>query len=1183
MIQAKQAGSLYAEFPELKTFTQNICARHPEYGSAIPKNLDLIQSIDMNGNVTEEHYGMNLVTDIGADEIIFDPNNESYQLSLYEGASTAASVLDYAQPTYTRKINNTSSDTAYTTYPATYDSTTGIISQAEQWIQWTFDYNYDGIDTDMTVNCITYNPKTTTGGIQYVPILKITTYDVNGMEAPLIKHINEKLVITMFSIGTIHESLLIDGYDNGHYIAMNPARMARTRVGGNGYVAEVRTLSSLWDSYNTSTAGGTTYTYKTLGNMSYGQKYMNMHGEQGYWVKNNMSYIMSDPRVYMSRTEFRLGSNWSSGFSDGGVITWQNEEKLSQPEEIVCESVFTNSFQTGDMGDSFGLKRFETTTCAGIIPVTDFSISSVKGYNYTTHAWDIDIPFTDAPYAYYDNPTVMNHTNLGIETGWDNYIYIHPRAKDSTGRPGVAIAGFKKTASGATYTMYATDKYWDRSSWELISNIGNIPTALQKKKYYISVGGSNSDMGITYDQQTHSLNVGSEYAVQNAPTDFIKSGPYGFRSLVDLTNGWILAQEHLMFMNGNDVQYSYRLTGPEFYPIFTSGNNWAANNDKYYLYQNDQYVLNTDPTYNSRNTYYTNEIDPYTIRYGFGDKILVGTIMTEPRKTYPTAVRLYTITSPSTAPTYQDIQIDTNTTDRSYPGIYSASENGFFVIQDQNTHCANIINVEDGTLVKLEDVELCFAINYTDYCVYKVSGSTPTTFNVYDMSTNTVHASFTIPDAYANITYIMGWNGYFYIKSVSGTSDYVHMYNIHDGSLTLLDSASFTIPNTLITDRTTSTNTGESAYYRINQVFGLMFSPDVMVINQPRQSYNGSSDNFNPIRYIKSDSPEITHQTFKHGTYSERPIESRFESNVYDGSGGEGRLTTTLVHAVQSVSQSKLLLVDTLGIYYSSSSTSPWAVYNTNNCWASVVDFGIAVDTEEQQNACYKHYTVSNSTDWHGGLIYWNNGIIRMTDTEMTWRPLDWFLPHKVTGTTYTIQAYNNPKKLGGKEFTFFKTNRGATYQHAEPPRSTGDIQMVFKHETLGYNNGSEQGFIFMKRLQGEVYGPDACDVAVPSGTTIRIEVEPVEGFEFLVGTFKWYLKGLTLTETDSSYSFTTNWTSSVATADDKDQTNGTSITTTANANILGVIVATSSSTIPWLMPTMIKGIKITTDPHIST
>ena len=31
--------------------------------------------------------------------------------------------------------------------------------------------------------------------------------------------------------------------------------------------------------------------------------------------------------------------------------------------------------------------------------------------------------------------------------------------------------------------------------------------------------------------------------------------------------------------------------------------------------------------------------------------------------------------------------------------------------------------------------------------------------------------------------------------------------------------------------------------------------------------------------------------------------------------------------------------------------------------------------------------------------------------------PIEMFLPHKVTGTTKTIQSYNNPKKINSKKF----------------------------------------------------------------------------------------------------------------------------------------------------------------------
>ena len=130
MTAEKANGSIYDHFPGLKSFMDHMSKSHPEYRVHPRKNLYVLQSVDRDGNITDERYGMNLVTDTGMDVIRYGNTDTSvrYVFLLLEGVSSAdaASVSDYAIPTYTRMIKQTSDNFRnYTTYPMTYDSETG--------------------------------------------------------------------------------------------------------------------------------------------------------------------------------------------------------------------------------------------------------------------------------------------------------------------------------------------------------------------------------------------------------------------------------------------------------------------------------------------------------------------------------------------------------------------------------------------------------------------------------------------------------------------------------------------------------------------------------------------------------------------------------------------------------------------------------------------------------------------------------------------------------------------------------------------------------------------------------------------------------------------------------------------------------------------------------------------------
>ena len=1170
-------GSVYDEYPGLKTFVDHMVQRHPEYGGCVNKNLYVIQSIDRNGNITDEKYGVNLVTDIGTDNTVYMMDSESYmkyKFMMLEGVASAdvSTVMDYKMPEHTRDITAGPANIASfaTQYPMSYDSDTGVISQIRRMWKVTFDYNYTGITTDMTVNCILYTESSNQSGAQNTPFIKITTYDANGLPNPIIKHVDEKIVMTVFASGSFNESVLNDAYDAGQYVLMNPIYILAPHYVIPG--VNIYRGSALSGSYGMNvTSQDYNETWRNMStSTSFGLTMNNSEHYNYYW--SNPNIMLLDPRVYASKTLCTVGESSYDATYANQYVYIMNEEKLSTPESITCDTVLTDNLDSNLLSKTFGFERFNVSNCNGMIPAVDFSISSLKSYNYTTHDWDIDVPFVNEPTAYYDNPFVAMFINIGVAgAGWNNCVYMNPRAKGSTGRPAVGVTAFTGLSGGSlSRPMYATDKYWDRSSWELISNVSAIPASLQNKKYYISTGGTNSHLKPTYNQTYHRLNVGTTHTVLNVPTDFIKKGSYCIRPIFDQTNGWILGSEHLMFMNGNDVQYSYKLSGPEYMAINNSYNysapaGWEDNYDKYYLYQNSEYVLNTNPTYNRNNVYYTTRIDPIA-RYGFGNKILVATIPSDGSKIYPEKVRLYTITSSSVAPTYEDITIDTDTTNRAYPGMYSVSSNGYFVIQDTQSHCANILDISTGTITKLTNVDLCYAIEYTNYCIYRVTGSSPITFNVYDMSTNTVYASFVLDDAYSNITYICGWNNRFYIKSTSGSASYYNMYNISDGSLTNI-TAGFTIPNYFLTSSDSGLH--ETNGFLVNQLGMQMFDQDMIVIPPIYSQYINRADSY-AYYAIRSSSPLTTFELFKHGPLNERPIDNYYEQNTYSVTYGQ-HVVPSLTRAIQSVGQSKLLLIDSDCVRYSGS----LVMQSMTDYNAIVTDIGPIVDSGSPGNMAPSHFTTSDTTSWHGGLVYWNNGIIRITDDGMTWYPLEFFIQMKMTGTTYTIQSYNNPKKINSKSFTLFKTNRGPNLQHSDPIRSTGDLNMVFQHDAFGYYYSYRHGYSWAKILVGSVFGPYQVQQAVLAGTTFRIEVEPETGFEFLDGTFKWWLVSVRLDYPSSPY-----WYTNLANADTKGNTDGGSITTSYDTECIGVLITSSSADTTVLTPTMIKGIKITMNPQ---
>lgn len=1182
--------SIYDEHPKLKEFEENYKKTHP--GVDInTKNLYIVQSVNRDGVVTSEQYGLNLVTDAGFDQIIsnYSPSTETFRtaIRLLEGVpiAEAPTVLTYTIPSYTRRIQTSTKSGNNNFYAMQYNSETGVISQRlNQWV-WEFDYNVTGylpdgtsvsIDNDFTANCLyMYNPDYS----NWCPTGIISTYEADGMPAPIIKHPNEKLFITFYTAGSIHEDVINDAYDDEIYFAVNPGKLFSNIAwgyshSGNNHGSPPYVYSKwfgpVYTSYDLSS--GVTNTWADISCSETGQRHIMGNGEGYRYGRQNMTYILLDPRVAFTMVNHRWGYRYYNDWNDTSIIKCTSVERLDTPEELSTNFGYTNNNNSPQISNLFALKAFNTLYPRGILPAADFSITSIKGYNYTSKAFDIDISYINRPDAYYNNPlitTAMAIAVAGAPSG-TYYLYINQRAKQlNNGSQPVPITGISMTTSR---TVYVADKYWDFSTWSLVTDPSSIPQALQNKKYFMLKDGT-ATITPTYDQQVHELDVGSEYTVLNTPTDSIHGWYHGYKTLHNLTDNWILVQDYLLFMDptGKDVQYKYKLEGPE-YAVWAKISDavWSQDYASLYIYSNGEYVLNTNPTYSSGTTYYTTAIDPYTIRYNYGNKILVATMVTRGNDSYPAKVRIYTITSASSAPTYQDITIDTNTTDRSYTGQYTFSSNGYFVIQDEHTHCANIIKISDGTVTKLENVDNCYALEYSNKCVYFRYGSSPLTWDIYNMQTNTVEGSFVLPDEYSNVTYMCGWHEYLYLQSYVNPNYFVHIINTNDCSIRIIDGMTF---NNQFASYRRNNNSVDSRLYRLNRINNMKFHPDFMIIDcVPMNQWY--VDDVSP-KFIKYTEPEKTYWLYKYGDRNERQVDNLYENNHYYCT--TSRLGSTILEVQQSVSQSKLLLIDVAGRFSERYNSSVDFVSNSNSDWrAGVLDIGYRIDnpSDEPLNAvCYHWKQISiDSTYASGGVAYWKNGII-IFDTNMAgvWYPLEWFINFKITGTTRTIQAYNNPKKIGHASMTMFSTNRGII-QHTSPPTSTGDLHYVFKHDSWGYSSSDQNSIFWGKILKGEILGPYAAQYDLLDGESLSIEITPAAGFEFLSGTFLWWIeeKQLNYDANGDYVSYSNKWSSAVCYATDSISGPSRDLTN------IGICIATNSNQITWLEPTYIQSIRIT-------
>ena len=186
---------------ELLQFCDNL--KHNGKQNMLNHNLYEITSVDINGNVVDRKFGINLVTNRG---MLFHykntPNYYKYYLSIGIGTGTP-SVTDNA---LFNKLDwsNTESDTKQYITTLKYDSMTGIISNTQRVLEVYYDYNITGVDLPTNITEFGLTNSSSSGDLMTHSLI----YDVNGNMTSIIKNINERLYFKVYRTVSFKEDLI---------------------------------------------------------------------------------------------------------------------------------------------------------------------------------------------------------------------------------------------------------------------------------------------------------------------------------------------------------------------------------------------------------------------------------------------------------------------------------------------------------------------------------------------------------------------------------------------------------------------------------------------------------------------------------------------------------------------------------------------------------------------------------------------------------------------------------------------------------------------------------------------------------------------------------------------------------------------------------------------------------------
>ena len=1041
-------------FPKsLEAFAKRYQETHPECMNAFGHNLYLVQTIDKDGNVTDEKYGINLMTNYGFRQCYREWNDSASYAYFWIGSNDNDGGSD---PSFTDTALNHKLTDKYTTTQAlsidytkqlgVYHPESRTVTQVCASASGTYEYTLDGEQTaDWTIREIGTSLRHSNENRPSTLYTRTLIYDDQGNPSSIIKHLNEQLTIKVYFSWSYSVDMIEALYQQGIYVVMEPKAMDfsnPTRYTGSNAVRRVRESNFSSRSYSRMNAPD------NPGSVATPSEFINSNHA---WYKTTSTTMLTDnvylwtdearPDILMTQKYATLTGHMIQDVNKYSFIAYDEHDKLTTPETITSEAVYCNHWNDLSLSCAFILPspvespEFSTHnaffralmilapsefqgkypfnedssnsapvfqyTPFGSLPCTDFDMTSSYMYDYTTHDWTIQDQFVNAPNAYYNYASTLGYTRLWIKDpngiSKDVHVFVNTRTDIPITKIGIDFA-----LSGVQ--LFATDEYWDVSTWEEIVNRKSVPLALQTKKYYIDASAQCYCIIPYREQTTHAIVptkqpykiLDESYSATTKdspywdeymyPFDYTRNVSHQYKMLRSNVNNWIMGDRYIVYpeiLDENDKPTRIDLFPLSDLPVGStqpSGRNFIPSAIVRYATDDFIVIMNT--------------------RTGYGD--------TSGNNSRHNHFRVYRVTDDPSEFTNTPIEITftySATANDNWEGFHHTWSKLGYLVQTPVFRATykkiGILKLYGGSDPSNPTPEVTMidngydgrALDGTTMMVYN-DATDRTIFHVYDMETNTEDHTFTVPEGY---TYqpdtLVGFGSHVYMR-VSKDSVYnVYYYNIEtkDGQLMLDWDGTQLVPESYNTasqqNHVTDTWTWRPI---IASEYGLIFT-----------GYYGNDNNNWKTAVITADDP-MTVKTFDELCTHELASIAKFnDKSMYQ------RYICIMSQIVKTYDQKHLLW-----LCYTSA-----AGYNSSrihtNC---VLDFGMMADGVKQINPPFSQGNVGHrntSYRTHGGICEYHSGIVVATDTEeLWWSPIEAWLPHKVTGTTHTIQTFNNPKKI---------------------------------------------------------------------------------------------------------------------------------------------------------------------------
>lgn len=987
------------EFPEnLSEFE-----KHIPNGPA--HNIYLIQTHDKDGNLTGEAYGKNLLTDNG----LYKLNSTSYNIYAFVGDSDQEPTLDACKINgsciFSSSMTNTS--TSRYIYPMTYDSTTHLMSSRAQVRQDRYDYNPSLVSGATSADF--YIREFGLGNSKTDLYYHSNIYDADGNKTYIVKRPDEQLTITTYLSVSINVDLIKQLYDKQIYMFIDPEQLTYQHLLNGDYM--YNTMMPMNNSYRI---------YHNLYNYNPHTSTYICHGDiLSSVTDHSLTLTCNGPNnLYEYKYDYVAAfvycfdqdvcSQESIHSESFFALTF---DELSEPEELTTYWAHTNDSSSADFYDIFGSVSYayysnynKNAYGQGELPCSNFHITDLAMYNHLTKEWDIPVEYEntdyDHKYRYFTFCHLVGYLYVNFnDKNITAYVFINPRTD-------IGISYFD--TSGVT--VYATDEYWDTSTWELISDIKNIPTgvdengnpALGNRRYYIQTSGSLGGMWPHHDYQTNHKLIPRKAAYNIAP-DLIPVNStisYGCNAkpLSSDEMGWFATDSQIIYPDLADgvkaFGLSYNAPPVENYKYSADPNKLGYSNLRWATSDGKKVLIGYSTTDNADyNNTVTNGVSNVTYRpklYNFQN------------------FRVFDVSDPSVDELpYQDLTLvfggDGRLRQYDQAPHISWCDEGFLVIQDKYINDCAVVDISNGeggtqayTSYVIQNCQWCQGLNRSHRCFYLDTSNTTESkiFNVFDMRTREVIDTFTLP---TNLTWTIdgtfGWKDFCYVKATNNTSETsTFLYNLVDRQLTQ------------ISDSWTAMSWYDDAYMYNGYYREELSVDEVYILCQPGLDCR--------TLYITADAPEKFNYFTKNNT-------ENISNYAYYPMKTKGMLKYS--------QDGKQLFYTCVGLPKYSTATS---ISDFRYIAACVFDMGHIIDNGglERFNGgdMIRIATADAYRAFLSGYvcIYKDGIIIKKYDSySVDWYPIEQIIPKKMTGTTTTINAYNDPVRVQGKTWSLKLTN----------------------------------------------------------------------------------------------------------------------------------------------------------------